>query len=302
MKTMHLEICSLLVLAGLVSGLVAQSPKPEAEPAKKTPEPAKRVADPAKATHGGTAGGGRQALKAAAELAEKVKGLRGPARDQALEQAAKAYEEVAAAHAGEPALAAQAAYEAGELWRRGSDLVLAEAAYRKAAELDRDRYAERAWLELGNMQRRQKKWDEAVATYTQLVEFAPKSSRAHDARLWIGRTLQQKGTPEPALAAFRTALDAAGSPLEAIEAANWLAKTLITTGDLAGAEAALTAAEQHRVAGPDAERIRRALDDMSARRALQRARDKSGDAHEDAKDLEDDERPVEKDAKKVKGR
>src|SRR5262245_31472432 len=92
--------------------------------------------------------GGREALKACRDLAAKITGLRGPTRDAALEEAAKAYEQVGTDHASDRVVAAQAWYEAAELWRRGSDLPQAEAAYGKAVANDADRYAERALLEI----------------------------------------------------------------------------------------------------------------------------------------------------------
>lgn len=232
---------------------------------------------------------GRQALAEARAVAERVKGLEGEEREAALASAAQAYESVASSHASDKAACAQANFEAGELWRRHGSLSVAEEAYARAAELDANRYAERGLIQVAHMRRRQGQVEEAHGVYVTVATIKPASSRAHEARLWVGRTLESLDRREEAIAAYRKAVDAAAGPRQAIEACNWLAKALVTAGDLPGAEAAIGRADQAVQAVPAEQRsaaVTKALAEMSARRALQRAKDKKSDAHKDARRLE----------------
>ena len=119
----------------------------------------------------------------------------------------------------------------------------------------------------------------------------PGSTRAHEARLWIGRTLDSLDRPDEAIAAYRQAVGAAGRPRHTIEACNWLAKALVIVGDLEGAEASIGLADKAVQAailegGSGVESLKKALAEMSARKALQRAKDKKSGAHSDARRLE----------------
>ena len=91
--------------------------------------------------------------------------------------------------------------------------------------------------------------------------------------------------------AYRRAVEAAGRPRQVIEACNWLAKSLVAAGDLEGAAAAIGMADQavQKVmanGGTGVESLKKALAEMSARKALQRAKDKKSGAHADARGLE----------------
>lgn len=285
---------SSFVACILAAVLAAQTgTKPPPAPAVEKAPPVKTAVTkdaPAKTPGKEAAGlvGGRDALRACRELAAKVKGLRGPTRDAALEEAAKAYEQVGIEHAADKATAAQAWYEAAELWRRGNDLAPAEAAYAKAVENDRDRYAERSWLEVANLQRRSKRYDDAVATYKKVIELNPSSSRAHDARLWIGRTLQQKGTMPEAIVAYGEAVERAPALLDRIEATDWLVKALVHVGDLDKAAATFATLETavKDAEGPDSERVHKAFEGMTSKRSIEKARDKQTKAHKDAEQAE----------------
>jgi tetratricopeptide (TPR) repeat protein len=237
------------------------------------------------------AGDGKAALAAAEKTAALATGRKGGERTQALEAGAKAYAEVAEAFAADPAVSAEASFEAAELWRRGGKLEPAEAAYRKARELDGARYGSRATFELAHLLRRARKVDDAVAAYREVMSLEGASARAQEASLWIGRALQIDGRLEAALAAFQQALAAADTPRRAVTACNWLASTQVKLGDLEGAAATLAALDKQLEdeldgTGPDVDRLRRALDEMTARRALQRARDRKTDAAGDAAQLE----------------
>jgi hypothetical protein len=94
-----------------------------------------------------------------------------------------------------------------------------------------------------------------------------------------------------AVVAFRTAVASAVTTSQTIEAINYLASALLAGGDLAGASQALAQADAAVstaiVEKPeDAERLHKALESMSARRALQRAQDKAVDAAADAQQVD----------------
>ena len=218
----------------------------------------------------------RATLAAARQEAMKVRGLEGDAQLAALKSAAEAYDRAAKETANEPKASAQAAYTAGELWRRHGNVAEAERCYLMAVQLDGERYAQRGKLAAADMQRRAEKFEAALA---------------QTARLWVGRVLQTMGRDVDALVAFRAALTSAVTPSQTIEACNYLANAMVAAGDFAGAAQALSHADSAIstaiVEKPeDAERLHKALESMSARRALQRAQDKSTDAAVDAQKLE----------------
>ena len=233
---------------------------------------------------------GRQALAEARGVAGLVTGLDGELRMAALQRAAEAYEGVTANHTGDRATCARASFEAGELWRRHGSLSVAERAYGRAAELDPGRYAERGLLQVAHMQRRQDQLEKANASYMKVAMINAGSSRSFEARLWIGRTTESLEKPVEAIAAYRQAVEAATRTRQSIEACNWLAKALVASGDLDGAAAALILADKGVEAAAlkgesGVESLKKALAEMSARKALQRARDKKNGAHKDARSL-----------------
>jgi len=232
----------------------------------------------------------RQALAAARALAATVKAAKGAARAGAMEAAAKAYDDLAQDFASESLVAAQAAFRAAELWRRHGSLVLAEQDYRAAARQDTERYGQRATLGAADMQRRLGRAKDALRTYAQVIPHGPGTSRAQVARLWRGRLQQELGQLDKAIATFRAALESAERPHQVMDAVNWLAKALVRKGDLDGAARAIDHADQvvrEAVADdPTQEALLEVLRELSARRALQRARDKQTNAVEDARALE----------------
>ena len=233
----------------------------------------------------------REALRGAKALEEQVKGKKDAERLAALEQAARAYEKVALDFAAEPTVAAGARFSEADLSRRHGSLALAEQSFLAAATLDAARFGQRGTLEAADMQRRQKKLEAALQGYAAAAALDPASSRAHDARLWQARLLQEMGRNEQALEQFRAALESAEKPRLVIEAANFLARALVEKGDLDGASRAIGQAEEAvQGAGEDdaaeGQRLRKLLEEMSSRRALQRARDKQTGAAKDAQQLE----------------
>ncbi len=230
---------------------------------------------------------GRAALAAAKELAGHSRGLRGSERGHALELAASAYDKVVADFAAEPAVAAVAAHAGAEAWRQQGSLPLAEKDYLLAASLDAPRFGQRGLLGAADMQRRQKRNDEALATYAKAAAVEPGSARAQDARLWQARLLQTAQRLDEAIAAFQAALESAAPGTQTIEASNFLALAWIDKHDFDAAARAIEHADQSvSEQGEDdpivVERLHKALESMSARKALQRARDKQSQAGKDA--------------------
>jgi tetratricopeptide (TPR) repeat protein len=230
---------------------------------------------------------GRTALAAGREQIGSLRGLRGPERKAALEQVATAHDRIAAQFAAEPVVAAAAAFAAAELWRQQGSLALAEQAYLRAAALDAPRFAQRGLLGAADMQRRQQRAEAALATYAKAEAVESGSARAQQARLWRGRVLQGLGRLDEAVTVFQFALECAEGPMQVIETANLLALAWLEAGDLEAAARAIEHAERAVEAAADedpatAERQHKALDGMSARKALQRARDQRDGAAKDA--------------------
>jgi tetratricopeptide (TPR) repeat protein len=234
----------------------------------------------------------RAALAEVASLLEDVKGTKGEERKAAFERAAQRCQELRDRHAADRPGCARLSFELGDIWRRHGSLEQAESAFARAAELDPERLGARAGLQQAHAQRRLKRFDEAVRSYRRVAAMQPESASTRDAGLWIGRCLEASGDLDAAIAAYRAVLDEPGRPADLIDTSNRLARALVNKGDLTGAEAVLQRAERtvSEATSGDAEsapRLRKTLAEMSARKALQRARDKRAGAHEDARKLEE---------------
>ena len=233
----------------------------------------------------------RNALAGAKELAAAVRGLRGPDRTKALEAAATAYDKVVADYTAEPWVAATAAFTGAETWRQQGSLALAEKDFLLAAQLDAERFAQRGLLGAADMQRRQKRYDEAMATYQKGAAIDPGSAKAQEARLWLGRMLHDAERVDDAIAAYQTALESAHAGAQTIDVCNWLAIAWIAKGDFDAAARAIDHAEQSVATLGDEdpivlERLKKSLELMPAKRSLQRARDKQANAGKDAAGLD----------------
>lgn len=230
--------------------------------------------------------------RAALALAEKttngeLEGLEGEERRAALQRGAERWAALAERFAADKAAVARAWFECGELWRRHGSLDTAQAAYEKSVASEDAGYRERALFGKAEMQRRRKLFDEAIESYGLASRVTPESNRAHSARLWIARCLESKGDRTAAIEQLRRCLEADVRPLQIVETCDELAKTLVDAGDLTGAAGAIEHAERvcrdHVAKGePNADGLQRAVERMTARRALQRARDKADGASKDA--------------------
>ncbi|MCB9878752.1 MAG: tetratricopeptide repeat protein [Planctomycetes bacterium] len=229
----------------------------------------------------------RAALSRAKGSSQAVRGLRGPERTRALELAAVAYDKVVADFTDEPRAAGAAAWAAALLWRSHGSLALAEQDYLRAAKCDPQQNGQRGLLGAADMQRRQHRVEEAMKTYVDCEKIDPRTTRAQDARLWLARMLLDQDQVDAAIERFQLALESAPTPSQAIDAADFLAKAWIQKGDLDAAQFVIEHAEQIVLQAADeapevVSRLERACDGMSARRALQRARDEANGAAQDA--------------------
>lgn len=272
------------LVVGVFVGMAVLSAQVETPPGTKGAVPPSRVSDVA-----------REAFSEARQLVRAARGLTGPERSHRIEAAASAFDGLVARFADEAPAAAQAAFEAAELWRRHGSLALAEKDYLYAGRKDVTRYGQRALLGAADMQRRQQRTEEASLTYRKAIEADPATSRAQHARLWLARMQQAEGRLDDAIASLQAALERAPTPRLAIDTSDLLAKVWIEKGDLEAAGFAIDHAEalvEKHVAGDPiaAERLRRACASMSARRALQRALDREHDAAGDAVELDEHRR------------
>jgi tetratricopeptide (TPR) repeat protein len=280
-------LCKLFWCAALLALPLAAQDKPPTPTPAPTPASSGAIAAVAKPA---MSEAGKKALTGAREVAQKLRGLRGPERAPALEAAASAYDKVVADFGGEPAVAAFAAITAADLWRQQGSLPLAEKAYLRAAELDGPRLGQRGLMGAADMQRRQKRVDDAMTTYAKAIALEPGSSRAQEMRLWQARLLQGAGKLDEAIVAFQAALECADPGSQVVEACNFLALAWIQKGDFDAADRAIDHAEQATTAAADedpqtVERLKKAIEGMSAKKALQRARDAQNRVGEDAAKL-----------------
>lgn len=266
------------ILLALFSGIVSQ-PRAQEAAAEGARQPS------------ATSAAGREALAGGRNAILRLRGLRGPERKIALEQAATLHDRIVEQFASEPSVAAAAAFGGADLWRQQGSLALAEKDYLRAAALDGPRFAQRGLLGAADMQRRQQRPDEAMATYARAEAVEAGSARAQDARLWRARLLQGTERLDEAVVAFQAALESANGVSQTIETANFLALALVQKGDLDAAGRAIEHAEHAVEAAAEdddvlAERQHKWLQAMSARKALQRARDERDGAGKDAVELD----------------
>lgn len=237
----------------------------------------------------------RAAKKRVDAVRAGAKGKKDEARTGILRQAAGDYAKMAVEFAGEPKVAAAACFSAAQLWRTVGELGKAKESYQQSITLDGARFTERSTLELAHLARLEKDVPASLALYTKVATQNPKSARAHEARVWIGRSHARASNPDAAITAYRSAVDLAASPTQTIDACNRLAGLLVKLNKLDEAEqviarAATAAKSPPTGKGKTAERQpqswAKAYERMSARRALQRVRDKAMKAHKDAVDIE----------------
>lgn len=220
----------------------------------------------------------QEQLKYAAGLKQAMRGTEGEARDAARKTAVQAYRAVRQHYKEDAKACAEASFRAGELLRSANDMEGALSEFSIAKERGADSpFRVRAMLEIGHVQRREKKYQEALSAYEAVLSDATATQRQKDdASLWAGGVYAELKRPDDARRAWQRVADGAEDPLDRIRAYDNLAQALIDKGDLEGAAGML---DRCREALSDAsseesklgERVRSALTSMRAHDELARA-------------------------------
>lgn len=132
----------------------------------------------------------------ASRLKRSAAGQEGEAKHAALLAAASEYEKVAKGAGDDGALAAEASFRAGELWRTLKREEEAQRCFERATKqvAAAPRVGARAWLELGHAQRRAKQFDAAERHYQRVLAIVPEQRRESALALgWQGKVLLAKG-------------------------------------------------------------------------------------------------------------
>jgi RNA polymerase sigma-70 factor (ECF subfamily) len=216
----------------------------------------------------------RAAWRARARIAERE----GAERERARALAVEAWHELARRCPGEPALAAEAAFRAAELWRAGGELERARAellAARAAGE--RSGFRGRAGIALGDLERAAGRPREAHAAYEAVaLDGTSRPWERERALVGMGSALADQGRAADARRLWGKVAEGEGDPLERVRAFDRLAEQCVALGDPAGAAGWLARARE-RLAPIAAERthrgarVRSALERMRAIRALKLA-------------------------------
>jgi len=217
-------------------------------------------------------------LKHATELRNALRGLEGAERDAARARALAACRALRQYFPNEGRACAEAAFRAGELLRAAGDLEGAAAEFQVAREQKGDSpFRVRALLEIGQIQRKTKAFEKALASFEAvLADQGAAPGQRDEASLWAGSVYRDLQRPSDARRAWQRVADTGEDPLDRVQAFDRIASLLVESGDLEGAAGTLERCKEA-LAGPAAEetrngeRVRSALQNMRATEELQRA-------------------------------
>lgn len=220
----------------------------------------------------------REQLEYATGLKTGLRGQAGPARDAGRVAAVRAYRAVRELFPAEAPVCAEAAFRAGELLRSSGDSSAAVTEFRYAREHGGETpFRVRALLEIGHVERRAQRFQEALTAYEGVSTDATATpGQKDDATLWAGTVYAELGRPDDARRAWTRVAEAAEDPLDRVRAYDQLALAAVGRGELEGAAGLLercrealadTAAEETKLG----ERVRNAVADMRVHDVLQRA-------------------------------
>jgi tetratricopeptide (TPR) repeat protein len=229
-------------------------------------------------------------LQYAQMLRQAVRGTEGDARSAARKSAIAGYRAVHEYFPGDAAACAEGAFRAGELLRAANEN---EAALSEFA-IARDKgagtpFRGRGLLEIGHVERRTQKFQEALLAYEAVLsDTATTQRQKDDASLWAGHVYAALKRPDDAHRAWQRVADSAEDPIDRIKAFDCIAQAAIEKGDLDGASALLErcheavseAASEETKLG---DRVRNALAGMRAHDELQRAIEKRDRAKSETK-------------------
>jgi len=221
----------------------------------------------------------KETLAAAAKLKREAVGKKDEAKLEALVRAAQGYEKAARDLSGEKAALAEASFRAGEIWRtlrREEDAgrCFAAAAAESAGS---PAFAAKAWIELGHLDRRQKRFDQALRHYERALAVTPQQRReCARALTWQGKVqILHKMEKEGHATLLAVGQRFPEFPLDDIRNVDLVAVDWIEAGRLAEARSLVEdCLERHSEPQDDDEEVdpsvRRALDKMKSRELLSR--------------------------------
>lgn len=255
----------------LLAGALAPAIVPSSSHAAAAPRGAP-VQSPAKLD------GAKDELARADQLRREMRGTSGDERLARRKLAVEAYRTVRERFPDDLATAAEAAFRAGELLRAAGEVDAAkqelQVALAKGASTP---FRVRAHMELGQIARRAKDPQAALASFDAVIADAAASQRQKDdALLWSGRAYADLGRAADARRAWQRVADGAEDPLDRVRAFDWTALAYVDAGDLEAAAGTLercrdalaeVAVEETKLG----ERVRNALADMRAHDDLARA-------------------------------
>jgi len=158
--------------------------------------------------------------------------------------AVEAYQAVRVFHPEARAVAAEAAFRAGEILRAADQDGPAAAEFRWCALNARGtEFRARARLELGHLERRAERWREAVEFYVDVAADAEAAPvRRDDAWLWAGTAWNALGRSEDARTAWSRVAEHGSDDLLRVRAFDELALARLESGDLEAAAGELSRA------------------------------------------------------------
>jgi len=282
---------SLVGLAGLAPLLLSLPLIAPADGRKAASGPAVPAAAPAATSTTGTTRGARdseekapapsakakQALAEASKAKRAASGLKAEEKLAALVRAATEYERVARALADERAAAAEASFRAGEIWRTVRHEEDARRCFTAAtAEAgSAPGFAARAWMELGHLERRQKRFDGALRAYGCVLAITPEQRReCVRALTWRGKTqIEQKNEKDGHATLLAVGERYPDFPLDDIRSVDLVAVDWIKAGRVAEARDLVNDCIERHDDSDDPEdesepAIRKALERMKSRELL----------------------------------
>lgn len=149
-----------------------------------------------------------------------LRGTRGERRDQARTMVVEAYRAVRVYFPEARSTGAMAAFRAAELLRSGRLLRASRAEFEQAWLLGRGvRIGARAGLELGHLERRRLRLNDALAWYEDVESLGPDFAEERDqAAYWTGRVHGRMGRVEDALRCYERAARKGVEPLQRVRA------------------------------------------------------------------------------------
>ncbi len=180
-------------------------------------------------------------LEHAAHCRSLLRGKRGEEREAFRERAVEAYRAVHVHFPRALAQRAEASFREGELRRAGGDADEARAAFEAAAQHGAGtEFRARAWIEVGHLYRRSKRYVDALASYERVLldeESAP--THRDRALLWRARLQARLGRGKEARASWERVARDGFDPFDRLEAFDAWALNLIAVDDLEGAAGVL---------------------------------------------------------------